>query len=225
MCRENFFLESLDSDVAYIIEKALAQYEKLGAQIHEINLPYVKYAVPTYYIIAPCECSSNLSRYDGVRYGYRANAPKDLEDLYIRSRTEAFGSEVKRRILIGTYALSAGYYDAYYLKAQKMRRLIADDFKKALSVVDVIMGPTTPTTAFDIASIHDPLEMYLSDVYTISANLAGLPAMSIPAGFSKGLPVGLQLIGSHWSEAHLLNIAHQFQIHSDFHCQMPNLDI
>ncbi len=220
-----FFSEDLDSDVARIIETALAQYEKLGAQIHEINLPYVKYAVPTYYIIAPCECSSNLSRYDGVRYGYRADTPKNLEDLYIRSRTEGFGSEVKRRILIGTYALSAGYYDAYYLKAQKMRRLIADDLKKALSAVDVIMGPTTPTTAFDIGSVHNPIEMYLSDIYTISANLAGLPAMSIPAGFSKGLPVGLHLIGSHWSEAYLLNIAHQFQIHSDFHRQTPNLNV
>ena len=200
---------------------AVKEFEAMGATVKEISLPNSAYAIPTYYIVAPCECSSNLSRLDGVRYGYRCDNPKDLEDLYLRSRSEGFGAEVKRRIMIGAYALSAGYYDAYYLKAQKTRHLISEDFKKAFNEVDVIMGPVSPTTAFDLGSVKDPVSMYLADIYTLSANLAGLPGMSIPAGFSNKLPVGLQLIGNYWSESKLLNIAHQFQLQTNWHQQMP----
>ncbi|SMM98623.1 Aspartyl-tRNA(Asn) amidotransferase subunit A @ Glutamyl-tRNA(Gln) amidotransferase subunit A [uncultured Candidatus Thioglobus sp.] len=218
---KEFFAEGLDDGVAETVMAAVKQFEALGANVKEISLPNSKYAIPTYYIVAPCECSSNLSRMDGVRFGHRCNNPKDLEDLYLRSRTEGFGEEVKRRIMIGAYALSAGYYDAYYLKAQKTRHLISDDFKQAFKGVDVIMGPVSPTTAFDLGSFKDPVSMYLADIYTLSANLAGLPAMSIPAGFSQKMPVGLQMIGNYWSESKLLNIAHQFQQATDHHNQTP----
>ncbi len=218
---KEFFSEGLDDSVATQVMNAVKEFEVMGATVKEISLPNSAYAIPTYYIVAPCECSSNLSRLDGVRYGYRCDNPKNLEDLYLRSRSEAFGAEVKRRIMIGAYALSAGYYDAYYLKAQKTRHLISEDFKKAFSEVDVIMGPVSPTTAFDLGSVKDPVSMYLADIYTLSANLAGLPGMSIPAGFSDKLPVGLQLIGNYWSESKLLNIAHQFQQQTDWHQQMP----
>ncbi len=178
--------------------------------------------MPAYYVVAPAECSSNLARYDGVRYGYRCENPRDLEDLYKRSRGEGFGAEVKRRIMIGTYALSAGYYDAYYLKAQKIRHLITQDFLDAFTQVDIIVGPTTPTTAFKIGEkADDPVSMYLSDIYTIAANLAGLPAMSIPVGFADGLPIGMQLTGSHFNEARLLNAAHQYQQVTDWHKKTP----
>ncbi len=218
---KEFFADGLDDGVATAIMAAVKEFEALGASVKEISLPNSKYAIPTYYIVAPCECSSNLSRMDGVRFGHRCDNPKDLEDLYLRSRTEGFGEEVKRRIMIGTYALSAGYYDAYYLKAQKTRHLISDDFKQAFEKVDVIMGPVSPTTAFDLGSFKDPVSMYLADIYTLSANLAGLPGMSIPAGFSQKMPVGLQLIGNYWSESKLLNIAHQFQQVTNHHTQTP----
>jgi aspartyl-tRNA(Asn)/glutamyl-tRNA(Gln) amidotransferase subunit A len=179
--------------------------------------------VPTYYVVAPAECSSNLSRFDGVRFGYRCENPVDLTDMYKRSRGEGFGEEVKRRIMTGTYVLSAGYYDAYYLRAQKVRRLITDDFTRAFKEVDVLMGPTSPTTAFDIgAKVDDPITMYLNDIYTIGANLAGLPAMSIPCGFLGGLPVGLQIIGDHFAEAKLLNVAHAYQRESEWHKRIPD---
>jgi aspartyl-tRNA(Asn)/glutamyl-tRNA(Gln) amidotransferase subunit A len=179
-------------------------------------------SIPVYYVIAPAECSANLSRFDGVRFGYRCESPKDLNDLYIRSRGEGFGAEVKRRILIGTYALSAGYYDAYYIKAQKVRRLISEDFKKAFSEVDVIMGPVTPSTAFGIGEkTDDPIAMYLSDMYTIAVNLAGLPAISVPAGFASNKPVGLQIIGNYFAESRILNVAHQYQQVTDWHRQLP----
>ena len=219
---KEFFSEGLDSNVEQVIMQSISQFETMGAKIHEISLPNSAYAIPTYYIVAPCECSSNLSRFDGVRYGYRCKDPKDLNDLYLRSRSEGLGEEVKRRIMIGTYALSAGYYDAYYLKAQKVRQLISEDFKKAFKNVDVIMGPVSPTTAFEMGSHKDSVSMYLADIYTLSANLAGLPGMSIPAGFSKNLPVGLQLIGNHWSEETLLNAAHQFQLQTNWHSQLPD---
>ena len=218
---KEFFSEGLDDGVASAIMAAVKEFEALGASVKEISLPNSKVAIPTYYIVAPCECSSNLSRMDGVRFGHRCDEPKDLEDLYLRSRTEGFGEEVKRRIMIGTYALSAGYYDAYYLKAQKTRHLISNDFKQAFKEVDVIMGPVSPTTAFDLGSFKDPVSMYLADIYTLSANLAGLPGISIPAGFSQKLPVGLQMIGDYWSESKLLNIAHQFQQATDHHSQTP----
>jgi aspartyl-tRNA(Asn)/glutamyl-tRNA(Gln) amidotransferase subunit A len=216
---KEYFAQGLDDKVAQVVQTAIKEFEKMGASISEISLPNSKYAIPTYYLVAPCECSSNLSRMDGVRFGHRCNEPKDLEDLYCRSRTEGLGEEVKRRIMIGTYALSAGYYDAYYLKAQKMRHLISNDFKKAFQSVDVIMGPVSPTVAWDLGSIKDPVAMYLADIYTLSVNLAGLPGMSIPAGFAQKMPVGLQLIGDYWSEAKLLNIAHQFQQQTSWHTQ------
>ena len=187
-----------------------------------MSLPNLPLSVPTYYVVAPAECSSNLSRFDGVRFGYRCDNPRDLQDLYTRSRGEGFGSEVKRRIMTGTYVLSAGYYDAYYLRAQKIRRLITEEFANAFKQVDVLMGPTSPTTAFDIgAKVDDPVTMYLNDIYTIGANLAGLPAMSIPCGFLDGLPVGLQIIGGHFAEAKLLNVAHGYQQVTDWHKRMP----
>lgn len=217
-----FFGEGLNSKVAAVIEAAVNEYRKLGAEVQEVSIPDLNLAIPAYYVIAPAECSANLSRFDGVRFGYRCQNPADLTDLYTRSRGEGFGKEVKRRILMGTYALSAGYYDAYYIKAQKIRRLISEDFKKALAQVDVLMGPVTPSPAFEIGEkMGNPVEMYLSDIYTIAINLAGLPAMSVPAGFTGGKPVGLQIIGNHFDEARLLNIAHQYQQVTDWHLQTP----
>ena len=219
---KEFFAEGLDDGVMREVQAALAEYEKMGAVLVDIELPNSQLSVPTYYVVAPAECSSNLSRYDGVRFGYRCDNPVDLEDLYKRSRGEGFGAEVKRRIMIGTYALSAGYYDAYYLKAQRIRRLISDDFNKAFTNVDVIMGPTSPTVAFDLGEkSDDPVTMYLSDIYTIAVNLAGLPGMSIPAGFTDSRPVGLQIIGNYFDEARLLNVAHQFQLATNWHQQVP----
>ncbi len=219
---KEFFGEGLNSDVAATIEAAIDEYRKLGAKVTEVSMPSLKLAIPAYYVIAPAECSANLSRFDGVRFGHRCENPADLTDLYTRSRGEGFGKEVKRRILMGTYALSAGYYDAYYIKAQKIRRLISEDFKRALSEVDVMMGPVTPSTAFGIGEkIGNPIEMYLSDIYTIAINLAGVPAMSVPAGFAKGLPVGLQIIGNYFAEDRLLNIAHQYQQVTDWHTHTP----
>jgi aspartyl-tRNA(Asn)/glutamyl-tRNA(Gln) amidotransferase subunit A len=214
--------EGLDADVARSVERALGELRRLGAQVREISLPNTALAVPTYYVVAPAECSSNLARFDGVRYGHRCRDPRDLEDLYKRSRAEGFGAEVRRRILIGTYVLSAGYYDAYYLKAQKLRRLISDDFRRAFAEVDVIMGPTSPTPAFRLGEkADDPVTMYLSDIYTIAANLAGLPAMSMPVEPVSGLPTGLQLIGDYFAEARLLNVAHQLQQATDWHLRTP----
>ena len=219
---KEFFSDDLNSDMATTLETAINEYCKLGAEVKEISMPNLRLAIPSYYVIAPAECSANLSRFDGVRFGYRCENPVDLTDLYTRSRGEGFGKEVKRRILMGTYALSTGYYDAYYVKAQKIRRLISDDFKNALTEVDVIMGPVTPTPAFGIGEkIADPIEMYLSDIYTIAINLAGLPALSIPAGFINDLPVGLQIIGNYFTEDRLLNIAHQFQQVTDWHQHTP----
>jgi len=220
---KEYFGEGLNSEVAKVIETAITEYKKLGAQVVEVSLPNSQLAIPCYYVLAPAEASSNLSRFDGVRYGYRAKDYSDLLDMYCKTRAEGFGAEVKRRIMIGTYALSAGYYDAYYLKAQKLRRLIAEDFHKAFESCDVIMGPTSPTTAFKIGEkSDDPVAMYLSDIYTISVNLAGLPGMSIPAGFdAKGLPVGLQLIGTYFDEARLLNIAHRYQQVTEWHRRIP----
>ncbi len=217
-----YFSEGLDGGVENAVQEAIAEYRKMGAEVVDIELPNTNLAVPTYYVVAPAECSSNLSRYDGVRFGHRCADPKDLEDLYKRSRGEGFGDEVKRRIMIGAYTLSAGYYDAYYLKAQRLRRLISEDFQKAFEKVDVIMGPVTPNTAFRKGEkADDPVSMYLSDIYTIAVNLAGLPGMSIPAGFSDEMPVGLQLIGNHFSEAKLLNLAHQYQLATDWHRVLP----
>jgi aspartyl-tRNA(Asn)/glutamyl-tRNA(Gln) amidotransferase subunit A len=217
-----FFGDGLDAGVRAVIDAAIKQYRDMGAEIIEISLPNSHLSVPVYYVVAPAECSSNLSRFDGVRFGYRCKNPQDLLDLYKRSRGEGFGAEVKRRIMIGTYALSAGYYDAYYLKAQQLRRIISDDFKKAFEKVDVIMGPTSPTTAFNIGSkTDDPVAMYLSDIYTIAVNLAGLPGMSIPAGFHNTLPVGLQIIGNYFDESRLLNVAHQYQLATNWHKQIP----
>lgn len=219
---KEYFSEGLDSAVEQKIQEVLKEYEKLGASIKEVSLPNQHLSVPAYYVVAPAECSSNLARYDGVRFGYRCENPKDLEDFYRRTRGEGFGEEVKRRIMIGTYALSSGYYDAYYLQAQKIRRLISDDFKNAFEEIDVLIGPTTPTPAFKIGEkAEDPVSMYLSDIYTISVNLAGLPGMSIPAGFVNGLPIGVQLISNYFTEAKLLNVAHQYQKVTAWHQQIP----
>jgi aspartyl-tRNA(Asn)/glutamyl-tRNA(Gln) amidotransferase subunit A len=220
---KEYFSEGLSPEVAQVVQAAIGEYKKLGAQIVEISLPNSKLAIPCYYVLAPAEASSNLSRFDGARYGYRAKDYTDLLDMYCKTRAEGFGAEVKRRIMIGTYALSAGYYDAYYLKAQQLRRLIAQDFERAFQSCDVIMGPTSPTTAFKIGEkSDDPVAMYLSDIYTISVNLAGLPGMSIPAGFAPdGLPVGLQLVGRYFDEARLLNVAHRYQQATDWHQRMP----
>jgi len=219
---KEYFAEGLDSGVASVVDAAINEYKKMGAELVEISLPSSSLSVPAYYVVAPAECSSNLSRFDGVRFGYRCEDPSDLEDLYTRSRGEGFGAEVKRRIMVGTYALSAGYYDAYYLKAQKIRRIISDEFKQAFEKVDVIMAPTTPTVAFNIGEkLDDPITMYLSDINTIAVNLAGLPGMSIPAGFSQNLPVGLQIIGNYFEESRLLNVAHQYQQVTDWHKQIP----
>ncbi|MHB1140357.1 MAG: Asp-tRNA(Asn)/Glu-tRNA(Gln) amidotransferase subunit GatA [Sulfuricaulis sp.] len=220
---KEYFSEGLSPEVAQVVQAAIGEYKKLGAQVVEISLPNSKLAIPCYYVLAPAEASSNLSRFDGARYGYRAKDYTDLLDMYCKTRAEGFGAEVKRRIMIGTYALSAGYYDAYYLKAQQLRRLIAQDFERAFQSCDVIMGPTSPTTAFKIGEkSDDPVAMYLSDIYTISVNLAGLPGMSIPAGFAPdGLPVGLQLVGRYFDEARLLNVAHRYQQATDWHKRMP----
>lgn len=220
-----YFGEGLDPAVAASVEAAIDHYKRLGAEVIDISLPNSGLAVPTYYVVAPAECSSNLSRFDGVRFGYRCQQPKDLEDLYKRSRGEGFGAEVKRRIMIGTYALSAGYYDAYYLKAQKTRHLISDDFKQAFKTVNVIMGPTTPTPAFGLGEkVNDPVTMYLNDIYTIATNLAGLPGVSIPVEPVNGLPVGLQIIGNYFTEAKLLNVAHRFQQETEWHRLTPELE-
>jgi aspartyl-tRNA(Asn)/glutamyl-tRNA(Gln) amidotransferase subunit A len=216
------FFDGLEEQMAKLIREALQVYERLGAKLIEVSLPNLPLSVPTYYVVAPAECSSNLSRFDGVRFGHRCEQPKDLLDLYKRSRGEGFGEEVKRRIMTGTSVLSAGYYDAYYLRAQKVRRLITDDFARAFSQVDVLMGPTSPTPAFDIgAKVDDPITMYLNDIYTIGANLAGLPALSIPCGAVGGLPVGLQIIGPHFGEARLLNVAHGYQNETPWHRAIP----
>jgi aspartyl-tRNA(Asn)/glutamyl-tRNA(Gln) amidotransferase subunit A len=220
---KEYFGAGLSADVAKVVEAAIAEYKKLGAEVVEVSLPNSQLAIPCYYVLAPAEASSNLARFDGVRYGHRAPEYKDLTDMYCKTRAQGFGAEVKRRILIGTYVLSAGYYDAYYLQAQRLRRLITDDFNRAFEKCDVIMGPTSPTTAFNLGSkTDDPVAMYLSDIYTISVNLAGLPGMSIPAGFGADQrPVGLQLIGKYFDEARLLNAAHQYQQATDWHKQAP----
>lgn len=217
-----YFNSDLATPIADTLQCAIEELQKLGAVFIEIDLSNQALAVPAYYVVAPAECSSNLSRFDGIRYGHRCEDPADLEDLYKRSRAEGFGREVKRRILIGTYALSAGYYDAYYLKAQKVRNLISQDFTSAFETVDVILGPTTPTPAFRHGeNSDDPVAMYLNDIFTIPANLAGLPALSAPCGMVEGLPVGLQLVGNYFDEARLLNIAHQYQCVTDWHQQTP----
>ena len=219
---KEYFAEGLDAGVAKVIQEAIEQYKKLGAEMVDISLPNTNLSIPVYYVLAPAEASSNLSRYDGVRYGHRAAQYDDLMDMYCKSRAEGFGAEVKRRILIGTYVLSAGYYDAYYLKAQQIRRLIAQDFTEAFKKCDVIMGPTAPSTAFKVGEkADDPVAMYLQDIYTIATNLAGLPGMSIPAGFNNGLPVGLQIIGNYFDEARMLNVGHAYQQVTDWHTRMP----
>jgi aspartyl-tRNA(Asn)/glutamyl-tRNA(Gln) amidotransferase subunit A len=219
---KEYFSAALDAGVAEQVHNAVAEFEKLGASVKEVSLPNTALCIPAYYILAPAEASSNLSRFDGVRYGYRCAAPVDLEDLYKRSRGEGFGSEVKRRIMVGTYALSAGYYDAYYRKAQQIRRMIQQDFINVLTEVDVIMGPTTPQPAFRLGEKSgDPVAMYMEDIFTLSLNLAGLPGISIPCGQTRGLPVGLQIIGHYFAESRLLNIAHRFQQATDWHSQIP----
>ncbi|MFK8026831.1 MAG: Asp-tRNA(Asn)/Glu-tRNA(Gln) amidotransferase subunit GatA [Gammaproteobacteria bacterium] len=219
---EEFFQEGLDAGIAEKIKQACDVLKSLGCEIKPISLPNAKLAIAAYYVIAPAECSSNLSRFDGVRYGYRCENPKGLEDMYARSRSEGLGEEVKRRIMVGAYALSAGYYDAYYLKAQKIRRLISEDYKKAFSEVDAVLSPTTPTTAFKVnEKSDDPITMYLSDIYTIGVNLAGLPGMSLPVGFQQGLPVGMQLVSNYFEEQTLLNLGHQYQQQTDHHLQIP----
>ena len=216
------FDAGLDAACGVKVKEAIAVLESLGATAVEVDLPNIDLSVPTYYVVAPAECSSNLSRFDGVRFGHRAADAEDLFDLYCRSRGEGFGDEVKRRIMTGTYVLSAGYYDAYYLKAQQVRHLIADDFKKAFADVDVIAGPTTPTPAFKLGDkVDDPITMYLNDIYTIGANLAGLPAISVPCGFVDDLPIGLHLVGAHFAESTLLRCAHQYQQQTDWHTVCP----
>lgn len=220
---KEYFAEGMSRDVANAIEKALIEYRKLGAQTVEVSLPNTSLSIPVYYVLAPAEASSNLSRFDGVRYGYRASSYSDLADMYRKTRAQGFGAEVKRRILIGTYVLSHGYYDAYYIKAQKLRRLIAQDFTEAYKQCDIIMGPTTPTVAFNLGEkSNDPIQMYLSDIYTSAANLAGMPAMSIPIGFGdKNRPIGLHIMGNYFKEAQMLNIAHQYQLVTDWHLKSP----
>jgi len=221
-----FFDKGLEPAVGKLVQDAIEALRAAGAVVRDVSLPALPLSVPTYYVVAPAECSSNLSRFDGVRFGHRCEAPRDLLDLYKRSRGEGFGAEVKRRIMTGTYVLSAGYYDAYYLKAQQVRQLIAADFARAFGEVDVVIGPTSPTPAFGIGSkTSDPITMYLNDIYTIGANLAGLPAISIPCGFVKeggrDLPVGLQLVGPHFAESLLLSVSHQYQLLTDWHRRVP----
>ena len=219
---KEFFDRGLDAENGQRVREALKVFESLGARLSEVSLPNLPLSVPVYYVVAPAECSSNLARFDGVRYGHRCEQPRDLQDLYRRSRGEGFGAEVKRRIMTGTYVLSAGYYDAYYLKAQRVRQLISADFARAFASVDVLIGPTTPTPAFAIgAKTSDPITMYLNDIYTIGANLAGLPAVSVPCGFVGKLPVGLQIVGPHFSEARLLSAAHAYQRATDWHTRVP----
>jgi aspartyl-tRNA(Asn)/glutamyl-tRNA(Gln) amidotransferase subunit A len=218
---EEYFSQGLDGAVADAVQAGIAELVRLGASVKSVSLPRQALCIPAYYVIAPAEASSNLSRFDGVRFGHRCEAPVDIEDLYKRSRAEGFGAEVKRRILIGAYTLSAGYYDAYYLKAQQVRRLISDDFRNAFEQVDIIAGPTTPTTAFQKgAKTHDPVAMYLNDLYTVSANLSGMPGISMPCGEADGLPIGLQLVGNYFDEARLLNVAHRFQQATDWHTRV-----
>ena len=220
--KEFFKAEGVDQAVFDTIWAALREYEKMGAVLVEIDLPHSSYSLQSYYVIAPAECSSNLSRFDGVRYGYRCENPKDLNDLYTRSRAEGFGTEVKRRIMIGTYVLSSGYYDAYYRKAQQLRRLIANDFTEVFKKVDLIMSPTAPTPAFKLGEkANDPVSMYISDIYTLPVNLACLPGISIPAGFVNNLPIGLQIIAPHFREEKLLNVAHHYQLATDWHKRHP----
>ncbi len=219
---KEYFRDDISSDMQQQVRNAVAEYEKMGAKVKEISLPNTHLAVPVYYVVAPAECSANLSRMDGVRFGHRCEDPKDIEDLYLRSRSEGFGSEVKRRIMVGAYALSAGFYDAYYKKAQQVRRLIKNDFVEAFKDVDIIMSPTSPTPAFKFGEKgDDPVAMYLEDIFTIATNLAGLPGMSVPCGQVNGLPVGLQLIGNYFDEAGLLNAGHQFQQATDWHLKAP----
>ena len=219
---KEFCGEGCDAEVMAAVRVAIAEYEKLGATTVEVSLPNSHLSVPAYYVIAPAEASSNLSRFDGVRYGYRAPDYGNLDDMYIKTRAQGFGAEVKRRIMIGAYVLSHGYYEAYYLQAQRIRRLIANDFVEAFKSCDVIMGPTSPSTAFKLGEkAADPVQMYLSDIYTIAVNLAGLPGMSVPCGFAGGLPVGLQLIGNYFAEAQLLNVAHRYQQATDWHQRRP----
>ena len=216
------FLDGLDDKVREVFDENIKILEKNGCKIKKISLKSSKLGVSAYQVVAPAECSSNLSRYDGVRFGYRAKNVKDIEELYKKSRSDAFGEEVKRRILIGTYALSAGYYDAYYLKAQKIRKVISNEFENAFNEVDLILGPTTPDTAFKLGEkTNDPIAMYLSDVFTVSTNLAGLPAMSIPMGFKNNLPLGLQIIGNHFDESKILSLAHHYQNLTDWHTKSP----
>ena len=220
---KEFFGDGCDAGVMKAVQEAIAEYRRQGAETVEISLPNMEHGVAAYYVIAPAEASSNLSRFDGVRYGHRAAEYSDLNDMYQKSRAQGFGDEVKRRILIGTYVLSHGYYDAYYLQAQRIRRLIANDFVAAFKQCDVIMGPTSPCTAFGLGEKSaDPVQMYLSDIYTIAVNLAGLPGMSVPCGFDAGLPVGLQLIGDYFAEARLLNVAHAYQHSTAWHLATPN---
>ena len=219
---KQYFDESLDNNVAEVIENGLKELEKLGAKCVDVELPHTELSIPAYYVVAPAECSSNLSRYDGVRFGHRCKEPKDLSDLYCRSRQEGFGKEVKRRIMTGTYVLSAGYYDAYYIKAQKIRQIISNDFQNVFKNVDIIAGPTTTGVAFKLnEKLNDPISMYLSDLYTVSVNLAGLPAISVPSGFINKLPVGMQLIGNYFQESLLMNVAHQYQKVTDWHQKIP----
>jgi aspartyl-tRNA(Asn)/glutamyl-tRNA(Gln) amidotransferase subunit A len=227
---KEYFIEGMDPEVERCVRDAIRMLEKLGAKTQEISLPHTEYAVATYYILATAEASSNLARYDGVRYGYRAKASKDLQEMYMKSRAEGFGSEVKRRIMLGTYALSSGYYDAYYLKAQKVRTLIKRDFDEAFqstasSAVDVIVVPTAPTPAFRIGEkTQDPLQMYLSDIFTISVNLAGIPAIALPCGFSKaGLPIGMQVLGRPFAEETILRVAYAYEQATEWHKKKPNL--
>ncbi|HAB63337.1 MAG TPA: Asp-tRNA(Asn)/Glu-tRNA(Gln) amidotransferase GatCAB subunit A [Pseudomonas sp.] len=220
---KEYFGDGLDSKIADAVMVAVEELKKLGATVKEISLPNMQHAIPSYYVIAPAEASSNLSRFDGVRFGYRCENPVDLTDLYKRSRAEGFGDEVRRRIMVGTYALSAGYYDAYYLKAQKIRRLIKNDFVSAFDEVDVILGPTTPNLAWKLGEKNnDPVSAYLEDIYTITANLAGIPGLSMPAGFIDGLPVGVQLLAPYFQESRLLNVAHQYQQATEWHKQAPS---
>lgn len=219
---KEFFQAGLDASIAEKIEQACTVLKDLSCEIKTISLPNTELAIAAYYVIAPAECSSNLSRFDGVRYGHRCDEPQDLGDMYCRSRSEGFGEEVKRRIMIGTYALSAGYYDAYYVKAQKIRRLISEDYQNAFAEVDMVLSPTSPTTAFKLnEKVDDPVTMYLSDIYTIGVNLAGLPGMSLPVGFDQGLPVGMQLVSNYFTEEKLLRVGHQYQQHVDYHRQIP----
>jgi len=219
---KEYFSAGLDPRIADLVMASVETLKKLGAVVKEVSLPNLQHAIPAYYVIAPAEASSNLSRFDGVRFGYRCEDPKDLTDLYKRSRGEGFGPEVQRRIMVGAYALSAGYYDAYYLQAQKIRRLIKNDFMNAFAEVDVILGPTTPNPAWKIGAKNaDPIAEYLEDFYTITANLAGLPGLSMPAGFADGLPVGVQLLAPYFQEGRLLNVAHQYQLVTDWHTRSP----